>query len=184
MLTQVGRVESIRPAAVTRTGTRELAFALEKLLPIPRSCALGIGYITELGALGGHAEDDRCSCFGCPDTRFAAEAMHLSEEVRLLKAKLQAAEDKAHAKLAQVRTARFRILVPRDVRFVRVQHVHQKCLRRVSPPPWASAVASTDVVSHTREDGNVSPGRTWSITAPQQSQMPVRYLGPASTTVD
>lgn len=45
-----------------------------------------------------------CVCFPgylCP-LRYAAEAMHLSEEVRLLAAKLKAADDKAQARLAQV----------------------------------------------------------------------------------
>lgn len=37
----------------------------------------------------------------CP-LRYAAEAMHLYEEVRLLTAMLKAADDKAHARLAQV----------------------------------------------------------------------------------
>lgn len=38
-------------------------------------------------------------------SRYAAEAMHLSEEVRLLKAKLNAADDQLQDKLAQVRVA-------------------------------------------------------------------------------
>lgn len=37
--------------------------------------------------------------------RYAAEAMHLAEEVRLLKAKLTAADGHLQAKLAQVRPA-------------------------------------------------------------------------------
>lgn len=37
-----------------------------------------------------------------PVLRYAMEAMHLSEEVRLLKAELRAANDKTYAKLQQV----------------------------------------------------------------------------------